>query len=107
MIRIKEKVEKKTKAHISFEFSHSGKVIQSKLTIPLKLYKTLSEQEVFMHVRGQVLKKRIKLGDKVNAKDPFFKAAGTGKAREEGTSGSDHDEVLYSAEAHGIEDKEE
>ena len=104
MIRIKERITKRTKVHLTYEFDHSGIVYEKKMTIPTKLYDTLTEQEISNRVRGQVMRERIKLGE---SKKALKGLAGMARAKEEGTSGSDHDEVLYSTEAHGVKDKEE
>ena len=104
MIRIKNRITKRTKAHLIYEFDHSGIVYEKKMAIPTKLFNTLTEQEIYNRVRGQVTRERIKLD---SSKKALKGLAGMARAKEEGTSGSDHDEVLYSAEAHGIEDKEE
>jgi len=104
MIRIKNRVTKRTKVHLTYEFDQDNIVHEKKMTIPTKLYDTLTEQEIFNRVRGQVMRERMKLDE---SKKALEELAGMAKAKEEGTSGSAHDEVLYSAEAHGIEDKEE
>lgn len=62
MIRIKAQVTKRTKVHLTYEFDQDEVLHERKMTIPTKLYNTLTEQEIFNRVRGQVMRERIKLG---------------------------------------------
>jgi len=60
MIKIKKQLSKKTKVHITYEFDLNGAVQERTMTMSIKLYKGLTEREIWHRVRGQVLLERQK-----------------------------------------------
>ncbi len=92
MIRIKKWVTKKTKVHVSYEFDHNGTTYEKTKTFAIKDIPIITKETLYPRVRGLVNSERLKLN---SSKKALKELAGIGKAKEEGTSGSDHDEVLY------------
>lgn len=67
---------------------------ERKISYLLNEYNTFTEQEIGQRIRGAANSQRLKLRLKADKK-AFKDIAGIGRAKENGTSGSDHDKVVY------------
>jgi len=62
MIRIKERIAKRTRMQITYEFDFESAVHTRKTTFPLKAFNSYTEKEVVSRVRGLANIERRKLG---------------------------------------------